>query len=159
MTLVFKILCGVLYGIGLMFGLIYEEISVYICCHAVCIITVSTSLLVLWEAIRRTKYGDWEIVNATMTLLIGVYCFFLLKAAISYISHSPATIDTFYRVMGNLQLIAHELSISYEEVNILIYVILFPLVNVLHILMAFLIKPSKKKVLQKKMMADNPQPV
>ena len=159
MTLVFKILCGVLYGIGLMFGLTYQEISVYICCHAVCIITVSTSLLVLWEAIRRTKYGDWKIVNTTMTLLIGVYCFLLLKAAINYISYSPATNETFYRVMNNLQVMAHNLSISYEELNILIYVILFPLINILHILIAILIKPSKKKILQKNKMVDNLQPV
>lgn len=128
MKIVFGILCGILYLIGLCFGLSYEEISIIICiymCPAVCILCASAAAI-YFRHIKSVANRLLFSLNASITL---TYC----CIAAAFWRHYRAAIDPFGYCADNLTWIAEDLNMTYEEVNIYIYCYLFFGIIIFHL--------------------------
>ena len=139
MEIIFKILCGILFCIGYLFGLSYADTSVIICiylCPIVC-------MLAAFYAVCRTfkPNGIWNriLFSINMSLLV-------LYVVISdmFWEHYK-TDDPFTLCMNDLKAIAGRMNMSYEEVNILIYCVLFFGIILFHLLTVMLRKKNNKK--------------
>ena len=125
--IIFGILAGLLYGIGLLFGWTYEEASVYICiymCPIVC------DALAIYTAIRGfvKKKMRYAVVNGALSVL------YLAITAVIFVHYIPMSIMAqFNDCMYTLQDWSKALGISYWAINLLIYVVLFFGIILFHI--------------------------
>lgn len=140
MVIIFKILCGLLAGIGFLLGFNYEEISILICVYAVPIICILCCILSIYHW-RKIQY----IKNRLFCTINLVLLYFYIHMAKMYTEIYPYehTHESFVRCMDDITNIANKLNISYEECNIYIYCYLFGLIIFIH-LIQLLIKNEKK---------------
>ena len=128
MNVLFKILCGCLYVIGLPFGWTYQETSVYICiygCPAVCLIL---ALLCVYKSSFKT-------ILQRLRFSVNVVILWLYWGlANDFWNYYSKWDDPFNQCVKDIQYIAKELNMTYEECNIYIYVYLFGLIVLFHLI-------------------------
>ena len=138
LQLIFDFLCGILYVVGLMNGFNYEEFSVYVCIYAWPILCAAMPTIIalvalynwvkkqtLWSTINLaistgTAYIFWRIAN----LLIALY-------TRGYETHPRLeTIhDKFTACLEDLMMMSDQLNMTYAELNLWIYCVLFLLIS------------------------------
>ena len=139
--LVFGFLCGMLYVAGYIFGLSYEEISVYVCIYlwpALCVaMPTIVAMVALYNWVK--KLTPWNTIN--LALSSGVASMFSVFAALFYqfYSYRPMYFDfearttmrldtihdKFVACWSDLTRMANDLGMTYEEVNLWVYCYLF----------------------------------
>jgi len=121
----FDLLCGLLYLVGYPFGWTYQETSIYmciylwpiICCISVLPIICQTVLLLL-----KTRRW-WSPIPVLFSFVYLFYYVFYTNIAIErYGINVP---NAFNKCMVDITFIAQQTGMSYAEVNILIYIVLF----------------------------------
>ena len=142
--LIFMILCGCLYLVGLPFGWSYQESSVYICIYACPIICILSAVASLIFCDFKTWGGRFRFsVNSTLLITYIMYTQFYWKF-FNGVHDSLSTIiygsDPFEICVRNINYVATHLNISYEECNLRIYCMLFPFIVLFHILQLFIFK-------------------
>ena len=136
---IFAILCGVLYVIGLPFGLNYEQTSVYICIYLWPLLCVACALFTTYKAIRKKK-TTFIVVNSIISVL-----YILITVGI-FAHYSRLSVhEQFNDCMWKLYGLSDHLGISYEAVNLLIYVVLFSVIVIFHLLEVLAIDGKLKK--------------
>lgn len=124
--LIFAFLCGVLYVIGLPFGLNYEETSVYICIYFCPLLCVVCALFTTYKAIRKKKTA-FIVVNSIISVLY-ILITWAIFAHYSRLSIHEQFNDCMWKLIG----LSSNLGISYEAVNLLIYVVLLSAIVIFH---------------------------
>lgn len=139
MKILFWFLCGLLYLIGYPFGWIYEEISIYICVYLwPCLCTLSTIPIIL---ISFKKILSKKILGVLFSILSIIYfLYYCYYTNLIICRYSISKLNSFTNCMLDLKIIAEYYKISYEELNILIYVIGFILIITFNITIYKLIK-------------------
>lgn len=136
---IFAFLCGVLYVIGLPFGLNYEETSVYICIYFCPLLCVACALFTTYKAIRKKKTA-FIVVNSIISVL-----YILITWGI-FAHYSRLSIhEQFNDCMWKLYGLSDHLGISYEAVNLLIYVVLLSAIVIFHLVEVLVIDGKLKK--------------
>lgn len=119
---IFKILCGCLYLVGLPFGWSYQITSIVICIYLWPILCTLTTFPILLISILRHK---WII-----TIFALFYTLFCIQFTVYFINrYSINDPNAFMNCMIDLDSLAKYVGISYELLNILIYVIAFILIQ------------------------------
>lgn len=146
MEIIFKILCGILYCIGLFFGYDYKEISVYICIYGCPIICILMSLI-LNITITNRLFKKVTVIKIILWLISCVYIAFNLTF-FSYICqhYSGDVYVIFDQCVRDLQYIAFTCNTTYEYCNIVIYVYLFFSIIIANIITIFTIKNRNEKI-------------
>lgn len=135
---VFAILCGILYVIGLLFGWNYKEVSVYICIYLCPLICVFFALFTTYKAIVKKNKPLFIILNSVLSAL------YLIITIVIFRHYIGMPIDQqFNDCMTKLMSIAKITGLSYEAVNLLIYVVLLSSIIIFHI--AELLFMNKKR--------------
>ena len=138
MEIIFKILCGILYAIGCLFGLTYEEISIDICiyaCPVICCLFAAIGLLLC-----SNKTWFTRMLKATNLALLLFY----IENTKMFWNHY-SVLDPFQLCVDDLNKIAANLNLTYEEVNIQIYCYLFFGILLFHVLTIIISKYIIKK--------------
>ena len=125
--LIFKILCGCLYLVGLPFGWSYQTTSIVICIYLWSILCTLTTFPILWESIRKHKW-----VIAALSLFYTLFCIWITVYFTNRYSISDP--NAFMNCMIDLDSIAKYVGTSYELLNILIYVVAFVLIQLFNYL-------------------------
>lgn len=123
---IFAALCGVLYLIGLPFGLNYEETSVYICIYLCPILCVACALFTTYKAIRKKKVA-FIVANSIISVLYILFTW-VIFAHYARLSIHEQFNDCMWKLVG----LSTHLGISYEAVNLLIYVVLLSAIVIFH---------------------------
>lgn len=154
--IIFGLLCGLLYLIGLCFGWTYQEASVYVCIYLVPILCIVSTLPISVGLVHRivVNKGRWLSIVALPFAWLYTVCYIIFTIAvynlfsdvfyIDYGSNTPIVEQQFNLCMRNLQRIADTCNTTYEEVNIIIYVKLFILIVVVNGILAYIAKPYHK---------------
>ena len=139
--MIFKILCGILYCIGLLFGLTYKEISVYICIY-ICPIICIVSAFLINIAITYKLAIKVTFTKLLMLLISYLYIAFNFNFFAKICQHySLGNLnDKFNQCVNDFQTIALNCNTTYEYSNIIIYVYLFFGIIIFNILCSYLIK-------------------
>ena len=137
--LIFAFLCGVLYVIGLPFGLNYEETSVYICIYLWPLLCVACALFTTYKAIRKKRRG-FIIANS----IISVLYILITWGIFAYYSRLSIE-DQFNDCMMKLYGLSDHTGLSYETINLLIYVVLFSAIVIFHLVEVLIIDGKIKK--------------
>ena len=137
MNSIFYFLCGCLYVIGLVFGLSYKEISVYICIYACPIICVLCALASVLKGNIRTFFG--RVRFSVNTALLILY----MSLTGTFWSHYGEVMDPFQLCVDDITRIANNMHITYEECNIYIYCYLFFSIILFHLLQIFIFKNKR----------------
>lgn len=136
---IFAFLCGVLYVIGLPFGFNYEETSVYICIYLCPILCAACALFTTYKAIRK-KNVAFIVVNSIISVL------YILITWVIFAHYSKLSIhEQFNDCMWKLYGLSDHLGISYEAVNLLIYVVLLSAIVIFHLMEVLAIDGKLKK--------------
>lgn len=124
--IIFKILCGLLYLTGLPFGWSYQTTSIVVCIYLWPILCTLTVLPILYKSIQK---GRWIIAACSST-----YMLFCIWFTIHFINrYSLGDPYAFMNCMIDLDSLAMYIGISYELLNILIYVVAFILIQLFNI--------------------------
>lgn len=141
--LIFIFLCGILYIIGISFGLSYETTSIYICVYLWTILCIISTFPILYNSIKRIKYNKIIGIIYLIFSVIYTYCYIY----ITYISIKRyGNINDSYsfdRCVIDLCNIAKYVGVTYEEINIYIYVYGFILIVGFNLLLSYIIKPKR----------------
>lgn len=142
MEIVFKILCGILYCIGLLFGCDYKEISVYICIYGCPIICILTTLLIN-SVISNKLYTNISVGKlfylAISYLYTSIYLVFFAKVCQHYNSNINTLHALFDQCVYDFQRIALNCGTTYEHCNIVIYVYLLLAIVCINSLISYLL--------------------
>lgn len=125
--LIFGLLCGCLYAIGLLFDWTYKETSVYICiyaCPVICVLCAFAGCFAL--GISTFWRRLWTSVNVTCFLLY-------ISTTNMFWKHYGAVYDPFELCKQDLIELAAKHSMTYEEVNLYIYCNLFFSIILFHL--------------------------
>lgn len=137
--LIFAILCGILYVIGLPFGWNYKETSVYICIYLWPLLCVACAMFTTYKAIRKKK-KVFIIVNCIIFVLYIMFTW----AIFAYYSGLSVE-DQFNDCMLKLYGLSDHTGLIYEAINLLIYVVLFSLIVLFHLIEVLVIDGKIKK--------------
>ena len=145
-TLIFKILCGILYLIGLLFERSYEQISVDICINACPIICIACAFLT-----GLVYKNSWTgRIGKSFNFALGLYYYFLAQY---FWEHYNSPIETggdthaiFMLCKQDLEVIAESLNCSYEQINLDIYCHMFFGIVFFHLLQVFFIMWRRKRI-------------
>ena len=145
MEIIFKILCGILYCIGLAFVYDYKEISVFICIYGCPIICILTALLIN-VIITNKLFSKFTAIRVFYFLISYVYLAFNLTFFAKICEHySNDNIHyLFDQCVKDFQYLAASCNSTYEYCNIVIYVYLFFGIVAFNLLIAFLLKKYLK---------------
>jgi hypothetical protein len=143
MELIFKILCGILYLIGMGFGYNYTEISVYICIYGCPIICIFTALLIniscIWSLIKRITF--FKGFNLILSFLYTSLHFVVFARICEYYNVKTATnTQIFNQCVADFQNLAQICGTTYEHCNIVIYVYFFFTILFINLLIGYIIK-------------------
>ncbi len=143
MELIFQILCGCLYVVGLPFGWNYQETSIYICIYLWPILCTLFTLMVLWQSVKLIKRDQLLGIAFTFFSLIhtGYYAYITTECIKRYNINDPAA---FMNCMIDLESLAASIGVTYATINILIYVVLFLFIFLYNWGVARLIKLIKR---------------
>ncbi len=120
-ALLFQILCGLLYLAGLPFGWSYQESSIYVCIYLWPMICTLSTIPILWISIKRHKW----IMSAICLLYTSVYVYMTIDVINRYSIKNPSS---FMNCMIDLKSLAEYCNLTYAEINLLLYVVLFILI-------------------------------
>lgn len=124
MTELFQLLCGLLYLVGYPFGWTYQETSIYICIYLwpiLCCLSTVPIIFVSLSCIVKHK-----ISGIVLTLLSVVYLmYYLFYTNLVIDRYNISNVNSFNNCMLDLQMIARQTGVTYEALNIYIYVVLF----------------------------------
>lgn len=126
MEIIFKVLCGILYLIGIALGYDYKEISVYICIYGCPIICIISAYIINVILIYKTTYK----FNFYKIILWLISCFYIALnftffARICEHYNSNNLHYIFDQCVSDFQYLANSCNSTYEYCNIVIYVYLF----------------------------------
>ena len=131
--IIYYVLCGILYLIGLAFGLDYETISVYICIYLwPALFTAMPAVITLIALCNwMKKLTLWNSVNLTLSGTV-TYVFWLISEQFYHLYTTPNLVhlnldtihDQFQACVDDLKAIACQLDMTYIEVNLWIYCVL-----------------------------------
>lgn len=129
MAIIFKILCGILAAIGLLFGLDYKEISIIVCIYCVPCICILCALLSLyhWRHISHVK--NRLLFSLNLSLL---FCYTSLTT--TFFARYDTFGNAFENCQNDIMRIAHIANITYEACNIYIYCVIFGLIIFFHLI-------------------------
>ena len=127
MEIVFKLLCGLLYAIGLAFGWTYEEVSVNICIYACPVICCLMALLGAVHCSSKTFF-----CRILKSINIALLIFYVNCTNMFW--HHYAVQDPFQLCVKDITEIASHMGITYAEANIEIYCYLFFGIIAFHII-------------------------
>lgn len=120
----FNLLCGFLYLIGIPFGWSYQDTSIYICIYLWPILCCLSTLPILYISVLTIR--KHKIVGMILMLLSGMYSFYYVFYTNFIISRYGFGVpNAFNKCMIDLKFIAEQTRLSYAEINIFIYVVLF----------------------------------
>ncbi len=132
MNLIFAFLCGCLYVVGLIFGLDYKQVSVLVCCWLWPAICTASVLPLVYVAVRdffRCKLALTKMLYFVIICIVLAYFVAYLNFTFEVLDRYPHMNDyAFGMCMQDLQLLASYMGISYETLNVLIYVVLFAVI-------------------------------
>lgn len=125
-----------MYVFGLLYGLNYEEASVYVCIYGLPIFFMVMAMVVCLTALYNwvRKMSVWSTLNFMASSCV-TWCFVLIGSTLinfyekcnvfheNYNTGNPIH-DKFSACVGDLALIARDMGMTYEEVNMYIYVYL-----------------------------------
>lgn len=139
MEYVFNFLCGILYLIGLPFGLSYQETSIYVCIYLWPTLCTISTIPILVVSISKIKYHIITgIVLSIISLIYSAYYVYYTNLAIE--TYNICDKNSFMKCMLDLKFLAEYLNVSYAELNLFIYVIGFGLIIGFNLIIAFLLK-------------------
>lgn len=157
MKIIFGLLCGLLYLIGLCFGWTYQEASVYICIYLWPMLCVLSTLPITIGLVHRIVIGKgrwlsvcalpfvWLYTSCYVTFTKLIYGYYNDEFHYVLFGDQPPSVAQHFRMCQNdLQRIADACNITYEEANIVIYVELFILIMVVNGMLAYIAKPYHK---------------
>lgn len=149
-TLIFGFLCGILYLIGLLFGRSYEQISIDICiyaCPIICIVCAFLSGFVY----KNSWSGR---IGKSFNYALGIMYIFTAQFFWEHYNRPFITDgDThaiFMLCKDDLETIARNVHLTYEQVNLYIYCYLFFGIVLFHLLQVFFVKWHRKRILPNK---------
>ena len=120
----FNLLCGFLYLIGIPFGWSYQDTSIYVCIYLWPILCCLSTLPILYISVLTIR--KHKIVGMILMLLSGMYSFYYVFYTHFIISRYGFGVpNAFNKCMIDLKFIAEQTRLSYAEINIFIYVVLF----------------------------------
>lgn len=119
MEIIFQFLCGLLYCIGYIFGLSYVDISIIICIYLCPIICIIVAFFASCYTFKQTNICN-RILFSINTSLLLLY----INISDMFWKHYQVN-DPFTLCMNDLKTIANHMNITYEEVNLQIYCVLF----------------------------------
>lgn len=133
MNLIFAFLCGCLYVVGLIFGLDYKQVSVLVCCWLWPAICTASVLPLVYVAVRdffRCKLALTKMLYYVITCASLFYLWVCVGFTLDMIFDRYPHMNgiTFDMCMHDLQFLASNIGISYETLNVLIYVVLFAVI-------------------------------
>lgn len=121
----FDLLCGLLYLVGYPLGWTYQETSIYVCIYLWPIICCVSVLPIIGQTILLLlkTHRWWSPIPVLLSLVYLLYYVFYTNIAIErYGINVP---NAFNKCMVDITFIAQQTKMSYAEVSILIYVVLF----------------------------------
>ena len=124
MTELFQLLCGLLYLVGYPFGWTYQETSIYICIYLwpiLCCLSTVPIIFVSLSCIVKHKISG--IVLTLLSVVYSMYYLFYTNLVID--RYNISNVNSFNNCMLDLQMIARQTGVTYEALNIYIYVVLF----------------------------------
>lgn len=131
--IIFDGLCGMLYLTGLVFGLSYEEISVYVCIYLwPALFTAMPAVITLIATYNWCKKLTlWNSINLTASATI-TYAFWLISREFWGLYTVPSLVhehlstvhEQFQACVDDLIAIGTRLDMTYIEVNLWIYCVL-----------------------------------
>lgn len=123
MEILFKILCGILYCVGLCFNLTYQEISVYICIYGCPLFFIGVAIFINIYILYKTL-KNYNKVNLLLLILsyLQIIIYIILFIGIYNYYKNLSILEQFNLCMRDLQKIAKLNNITYEECNLIIYV-------------------------------------
>lgn len=151
MEIIFEILCGCLYVIGLVFEWNYKETSVYICIYLWPILCVLISLLPTVALVHNIIYNRRRILSIIGIPFAMLYTTLYSSIAGGLIEHYEYSrlrggINAqFNQCMRDLQEIASMCETTYAMVNLKIYVELFIIILIANILIYYLLVKNYRK--------------
>ena len=155
MKLIFDLLCGLLYLIGLCFGWNYQETSVYFCIYIWPMLCILSTLPITIGLIHRivVNKGRWLSMCDLPFAWLYTVCYITFTILIYryygdniYQNGTGNEIQRIFNMcMKDLQQIAAECNTTYEDVNIAIYIYLFALIIFVNGLLAYMAKPYHKR--------------
>ena len=125
---IFGILCGILYVIGLVCGLNYEEISVYICIYLWPLLIILSTFPLIYESIKKIILVKNKLFGSLFLILSSVYSYTYVLIFGSILEHYNIkySIHQLFKLCYNdLIEISYNCKMSYEQVNLIIYCELF----------------------------------
>lgn len=141
MEIIFKILCGILYLVGITLGYDYKEISVYICiygCPIICIVSAYImNIIIIYKMIFKINFYKimlWIISCLYVSLNFNFF------ASICKHYNDSNIYYLFDQCVLDFQYLANTCNVSYEYCNIVIYIYLFFSILIINGVITYLIK-------------------
>ena len=135
---IFYLYCGIIVGIGYLLGWSYQQTSVYVCIYLWPVLLGMSSLPILYNsiknALRKKTFGSalWAVASVAYTSLFGVICKLIWE------HYNQLTIQQkFSTCMNDLIVHAEKLNMSYNELNLLFYIVLFAAIVVINGIIAY----------------------
>lgn len=167
---IFLACCGVLYLIGLCLGLSYKESSVVICiylCPALCVTlaavctAMSYRLKYFWNRLSAIVNGGLLLTYVNLTILFWKHYMktgFIEDECGNFVGlkYGATMEQQFDCCVRDLQTIAHNLGITYEEVNLIVYCVLLTGIVFFHAAQ-IVFRIVRQRRLKKKQNAENSQ--
>lgn len=132
--LFFGFLCGILFVVGLILGLNYEEVSVYVCIYLWPILCTAMPLfLTIYALYKWIKKGSF-IRTLNLSVLTFITCLFSGISKLFFDNYSAPNMshgrmdtvhDKFIACQNDLIHIAGKLNMSYEMLNLWVYCFMF----------------------------------
>lgn len=137
---IFKILCGCLYAIGLIFGRTYNQISVDICIYVCPIICVLCAFIASLAYSSKTIKGRWG-----KSFNLACFIVYLGLTRMFWLHYDSDYADPFTLCMNDLIAIGNRIQMSYEELNLVIYCDIFFGIILFHLMQVFIASYLKKR--------------
>lgn len=146
MKTIFEVLCGILYLIGIPFGWSYETTSIYICIYLWPILCCISTFPILFSSIRFF-FKKKLLIGSILTLLSTFYTYIYICFTLIILDrYSISDSYSFYNCMIDLKIIAEYYNISYEALNIIIYVFGFLIIQIFNFLLFKIINYKYKSI-------------
>lgn len=142
--IIFGGLCGILYVFGLLMGWNYQETSVYICIYLWPILCILSAIPILYYAVKRVVRQNKGYI---VLILAIIYNYAYVHTFVRILQHygltnspKPDVNTTFNQCYNDLIQIAATCGITYEIVNLVIYVIFFAIIMMINFMFTRIIK-------------------
>ena len=149
--IIFGVLCGCLYVLGLCFGWDYQETSVYVCLRwwpAICLISTFPIIIGLIVRVVKNRKRWLSVFLIPVFVQYSMYYCGMIVAINLHYPTDASIAYNFNKCMTDLQNIAASCGTTYEMVNIIIYVELFLLIMLVNGGLTYLAFPKRNKLLK-----------